>query len=178
MSETEERVLSLLKETRCEYLFDWLKQDGFFEAPASANHHGAYRGALAEHSLAVAEELQRLTRTECLHWQNNESPILIGLLHDVCKMDQYKAWSTVTSEAKVFYDYNKDCLFSGHGDKSIAILAQHITMTEEEVACIRYHMGAFTDSSEWNYYSGAIKKYPNVLWTHTADMIASQIKGI
>ena len=51
-------------------------------------------------------------------------------------------------------------------------------LTEEEVACIRWHMGAFDDQKFWNYYTAAVKKYPNVLWTHTADMIASQVLGV
>jgi hypothetical protein len=53
-----------------------------------------------------------------------------------------------------------------------------VGLTEEEVACIIYHMGAFTDSKEWGDYNNAIRKYPNVLWTHQADMIASQIMGV
>lgn len=53
-----------------------------------------------------------------------------------------------------------------------------IDLTEEEKMCIRYHMGAFTEKSEWEFYSRAVRRYPNVLWTHTADMIASQIKGV
>lgn len=32
--------------------------------------------------------------------------------------------------------------------------------------------------SEWEFYSRAVRRYPNVLWTQTADMIASQIKGV
>lgn len=58
------------------------------------------------------------------------------------------------------------------------MLMGHIELTEEEKACIMYHMGAFVDSKEWEFYSRAVKKYPNVLYTHTADMIASQIKGV
>jgi hypothetical protein len=44
--------------------------------------------------------------------------------------------------------------------------------------CIRYHMGAFTDKSEWNDYTRAVRNYPNVLWTHQADMLASQVAGV
>jgi hypothetical protein len=36
-------------------------------------------------------------------------------------------------------------------------------------------MGAFDDKERWSYYNHAIKLYPNVLYTHTADMIASAI---
>jgi len=48
-------------------------------------------------------------------------------------------------------------------------------LTPEEVMCIRWHMGAFDEKHNWKYYTAAVKKYPNVLWTHTADMIASQM---
>lgn len=54
-------------------------------------------------------------------------------------------------------------------------IEQFFTLTEEEIMCIRYHMGAFTDKEEWSDYTRAIHKYPNVLWTHQADMIATHI---
>ena len=43
------------------------------------------------------------------------------------------------------------------------------------MTCIRYHMGAFIDKEQWNDYTRAVEQYPNVLWTHTADMIASHV---
>ena len=58
------------------------------------------------------------------------------------------------------------------------LLSQFYSLTMEEIACIRYHMGAFTDKSEWNDYTRAVKAYPNVLWTHQADMLASHVKGV
>ena len=48
----------------------------------------------------------------------------------------------------------------------------------EEIMCIRWHMGAFDERENWKYYSAAVKKYPNVLYTHVADMTASQIIGV
>ena len=68
---------------------------------------------------------------------------------------------------------------TGHGDLSVLLSANiGVILTEEEIACIRWHMGAFDDSKNWNKYNLAIQKYPNVLYTHTADMIASQIKNV
>lgn len=51
-------------------------------------------------------------------------------------------------------------------------------LTVEEIMCIRYHMGAFCDKSEWNDYTRAVHKYTNVLWTHQADMLASHVEGV
>lgn len=39
-------------------------------------------------------------------------------------------------------------------------------------------MGAFDEKENWNFYGRAIEKYPNVLYTHIADMIVSRIKNI
>lgn len=52
---------------------------------------------------------------------------------------------------------------------------QHIQLTDEEIMCIRYHMGAYEGSEIWNNLGQAIRKYPNILWTHTADIVASQV---
>ena len=54
------------------------------------------------------------------------------------------------------------------------MLSQFITLTEEEILCIRYHMGPYV-TADWDEYDKAIKKYPNVLFTHTADMYASKV---
>lgn len=58
------------------------------------------------------------------------------------------------------------------------LLSMHTTLTEEEIMCIRYHMGAFTDKEEWRDYTNAVKNFPNVLWTHHADMLASHVSGV
>ena len=39
-------------------------------------------------------------------------------------------------------------------------------------------MGAFDDQNLWKSYTLAVKLYPNVLYTHTADMHAAHIMGI
>jgi hypothetical protein len=54
------------------------------------------------------------------------------------------------------------------------LLSQFINLTEEELLCIRFHMGAY-ETGDWSSYDIAIRKFPNVLFTHTADMFASKI---
>ena len=56
--------------------------------------------------------------------------------------------------------------------------AMGIRLSDEERACIIYHMGAFTPKEEWRDYTHAVNVYPNVLWTHHADMIASHIEEV
>lgn len=147
---------------------------GFFEAPASTKYHGAYAGGLYDHSLATAKALVNLTEKLGLKWERPESPYIVGMYHDLCKYDNY-VWDIETGK----YKYDPEIIIPGHGEKSIMIAQRYIYLTDEEIACIRWHMGAYeTDTKMWEYYGRAIERYPNVLYTHTADMIASKIEGI
>ena len=140
----------------------------YFTAPASAKHHGAYEGGLYDHSELVALTLADLTKRLDLKWERKESPHLIGFLHDLCKVDAYR-------KTESGFEYNPDTLLTGHGEKSVILALQHIRLTDEEIMCIRYHMGAYEGSEIWNNLGHAIRRYPNILWTHTADMMASQV---
>ena len=147
---------------------------GFFKAPASTKYHGAYEGGLFDHSLAVTKSLVELTEKLGLKWERPESPYIVGMYHDLCKCDNY-----VVDIETGKYIYNPEMIIPGHGDKSVIMLSKYINLTDEEIACIRWHMGAYeTDTKLWNYYGRAIETYPNVLYTHTADMIASKIVGV
>jgi hypothetical protein len=151
-----------------------LGEIGFFTAPASTKYHGAYEGGLFDHSLETAKSLVELTTKLNLKWERPESPFIVGMYHDLCKCDNYvKDFETDK------YIYNPDIIIPGHGEKSVMILQKYMSLTDEEIACIRWHMGAYeTDTKMWSYYDKAIEKYPNVLYTHTADMIASKIVGV
>lgn len=157
---------------------------GFFTAPASTKFHGNYEGGLFDHSFAVAKFLVELSEKNDLRWERGISPYIVGMFHDICKTDNYcHPEIGVMLDGAVMYDskvweHNPDTLFKGHGDKSVMLLSQFYTLTMEEILCIRYHMGAFTDREEWSDYTRAVKTCPNVLWTHHADMLASHVIGV
>lgn len=194
---TLETKKSIMEDFFCHFrdrgLLQYLEAAGFCEAPASKGHHGAYKGALFDHSLQVAYELINLTDKLELKWERKESPAIVGMLHDLCKIDAYilvndeEIVETQTlggEKNKVpivtgqHYEWNRQQLLDGHGEKSCILALRYIDLTDEELMCIRYHMGAFEGEKKWDKYSAAVAKYPNVLYIHTADMIASQIKGI
>ena len=171
---------SIVSDDMMEYLMAY----GFFTAPASTKYHGNHEGGLLEHSYMVTKFLLTLTRDNHLIWHKARSPFIVGMFHDLCKIDQYRhpASDLVVDGMSLpdpsKWEYNPDTLLKGHGDKSVMLLSQFYTLTEEEIMCIRYHMGAFTDKSEWNDYTRAVRQYPNVLWTHQADMLASHVAGV
>jgi hypothetical protein len=194
----KEHYLSHFEQIDPKYLVDQLINLGFFAAPASAKHHLNYKGGLYDHSRHVTDALVDLTNNNHLKWGRPASPYIIGMLHDLCKCDDYQpilGWKEepvelptsrlnepcepekhVASYTITGYEYNKEPIFRGHGDKSIMFASILTYLSIEEVLCIRYHMGAFTDKEEWNDYTRAIHACPNVLWTHQADMIATHIK--
>lgn len=153
----------------------WLETTDYFTAPASTRHHGCYTGGLYEHSYNVAALLAEWTDMLGITWLDRRSPYVVGLLHDVCKIGNY-----VWNEESGRWVYNTEHKGVGHGTLSVKMIEeQGFKLNDEERACILYHMGTYTadignDDGEPNY-SQIIERYHNVLWTHTADMYASQI---
>lgn len=166
------------KEEFLDYL-SWMSNDGgqgFFVAPASTKYHGNYPGGLYEHSRQVYTRLKDLTRKNDLKWKRPQSPFIIGMFHDLCKCDQYKRVDVFVGDAPK-YEYNDHTLLKGHGSKSAMLLSRFINLTEEEMLCVMYHMGAY-EKDDWAQYDMAIRKCENVLWAHQADMLASKTDGI
>ena len=160
--------------------------ENFFTAPASTKYHGAYEGGLYDHSRQVFIRLKNLTENNGLKWTRPESPFIVGMFHDLCKCDQYKKvggtvlkfnGTEITEPTGYHYEYDNDTVLKGHGSKSVMILSQFITLTEEEMLCIRYHMGPY-EKEEWTEFDKAIRKYQNVYWTHAADILASKVDDV
>lgn len=153
---------------------DWLMGDmteelrdmGYFQSPASLQHHGQKEGDLYIHSKVVAMILEELTEKLDLRWQRKDSPKIIGLFHDLCKTDEYvkKGGS---------FEKNKYMLMGGHGEKSVIMAQNLLALTEEEMMCIRYHMGAYEGKEVWDSLQRAAVRYPNILWTMQADLMAA-----
>lgn len=153
-------------------LFDYIENRGFTELPASLNHHLKGQGGLLIHSVNVAESLMELTDKLNLKWERPESPIIVGLFHDLCKLEFYKM--SPENDRYFIHNDNPEFDLGGHGMLSVVLAQRFIKLTDEEIHCIRFHMGAY-EQKDWSKFDSAIKRYPNVLYTHTADMIASKI---
>lgn len=46
-------------------------------------------------------------------------------------------------------------------------------MTAREIVAIRWHMGAYSGSQDWDTLSAVYDRYPEALCLHFADMIAT-----
>jgi hypothetical protein len=162
-------------------LFSYLEETDFFDAPASAKNHNNYRGGLVEHSLLVMMNLKNLAEGfDGLFNPQDESLILISLLHDVCKVNFYKE---TTRNIKVNGTWMQEPYYQiedqfpyGHGEKSVLIIQRFLKLTNDEIMAIRWHMGGFDDAAG-SYggglaLRGAAEKYPLVVLLHMADLAA------
>lgn len=159
-----------------DFLYD---NTDYFYGPSSTRWHAAYPGGGFDHALNVTNCLVKMTRRMGLKWQRPVSPYLVGLLHDVTKCGAYimkQEMNPNTNEIETWYEYNKECNVESeiHGEDSLIKIMKHLHLTDEEQACIRWHMGAYEGKESWPDFDAAIKEFPNVLFTHTADMYASK----
>lgn len=136
-------------------LFEW----GFFEAPASSMHHLAYEGGLLEHSLNVADTLTALddARKDLDSSYAPAGPLvctLIGLLHDLCKVDSYerrpdgKGWRWKFHTMQDFANKSEHGALSARRAMhvlSISGIYDHLTgeQIERIRAAITWHMGRY-----------------------------------
>lgn len=171
--------IELLKSTNRENIdkvIDWLKSTDFFKAPASTIYHENYTGGLCEHSLKVYNNMIKLKR-EFKFNINDESIIIMALLHDVCKVNTYakdkknqkigQNWVTV-DYWKRYDDYP-----IGHGQKSVILLQKTgFILNDLEILSIVAHMNGYDKSDLFNA-SNIYDKNELTIWLHLADMIAT-----
>ena len=161
MSDDAKKQFVLLYETNikregADKLLEWLSEKSdFFSAPASSKFHNAFEGGLCEHSLNVARRLKMLVDGEKkLHPEKesimritDESVVICGLLHDVCKANFYKVDFRNKKEdgewIRVPYYTIDEELPYGHGEKSVYIINGFLRLTREEALAINWHMGGF-----------------------------------
>ncbi len=162
-------------------IMTFLDDSDFWEAPASTKYHEAYEGGLVQHSLKVYEHLSMLNYNNFLGF-DDESIAKTALFHDLCKVNFYRKarknkkmedgrWITVEA-----YEVN-DELPLGHGEKSLFLLVHHgVELTQEEALAIRWHMGAWDQSTRdfgaSQALTGAMNQSKLVTALHIADMMS------
>ena len=91
MKEEFLKLLRTVNREGIESLIQFLEKSDFFIAPASTRFHGDHEGGLAEHSMKVYEILKHKVANNIKGIEvPEESIIIIGLLHDICKTNFYK----------------------------------------------------------------------------------------
>ena len=186
LTDFKERFLALYKEniTRdgADDLMEWLTTSDFFVAPASTKFHGSYAGGLLEHSLNVYDCLvEELDILDIKENYSAETVALVSLLHDICKVNFYKKGTRNVKEngqwvAKEVYEIDEK-FPCGHGEKSVIILQNFMSLSAEEIFAIRAHMGGFDTSVKGGDYfiSKIFERSKLSVLLHLADMKATYL---
>jgi hypothetical protein len=165
-------------------LMQWLENEtDFYTAPASSQFHGAFEGGLLLHSISVYKYLKNFTKT--LTDITEETVIITGLLHDLCKVNYFtKQLKNVKIPGEKRWEEEmqyaiEDSLPMGHGEKSVYLAMKYISLTDEEALAIRWHMGGYDDAARayigGKSQSNAYKKYPLAAALNIADMYVTYI---
>ena len=155
-----------------------IKYSTFFNEPASTKFHGAYRGGLVDHSLAVYLAAIRTSNYYGIN-PSDVNPIAC-LFHDICKVGRYKLIKDNKSDDGFKYIYNSEYNGIEHGSESLRRLLNiegvSELISEPWQIAIAYHMGVFgVSNTEMQNFSTMSERYPEVLLLHHADMIATKI---
>lgn len=152
---------------------DKLKGIGYYDAPASKGHHLAVKGGLVRHSLNVTRRLVDISDVMGTDWSRDESPYLVGMLHDLVKCQCYRLNPDGRS-----YSYEQP-KWPGHGIASVMIATVElgIQLNPDEAAAIAWHMGAFgLQGKALDEFDAALDAWPaQIIATHTADWAAARI---
>lgn len=123
-------------------------------SPASTRFHLSHTGGLVEHSLNVANTLLKL-RAVLAPEISEESCIIAGLYHDIGKigmpgkpyyLPNPSEWHV--KNRGIAYIVNEDIVHMDIATRSLYLVSQHITLTDEEAQAIRYHDGQYIDENK------------------------------
>lgn len=178
----QEFIENLLRGTNrdgIEELLEFMKEQGFYTAPASTKFHGAYEGALAEHSINVYNNAVAIAKSLSFEWfvDNADSIGIVSLLHDLGKAGQYgkpyyieNILKSGRSNAQP-YKTNDELLFIPHEVASVVEASRFIRLTEDEQRAILWHNGLYGAFK----YDIQGKETPLYMVLHFADMWASRV---
>ena len=204
MIERFETLIQTVDRQGMDKLLAYIRKSDFYTAPASTKYHNPIPSGLLAHSLNVYDGLKRKIDSG---WPGNgkeiripeESIIIAGLLHDICKTYYYKETyknvkhyepEIVEAEkskgvyskkdgmgefvwvTEIGYDIN-DAIPYGHGEKSVMMIENYIRLTGQERYMIRWHMGFSENKDNWSILGAAIYKYPEILAIFEADLEAT-----
>lgn len=174
-----------IKREGADKLLAWLDNTDFFTCPASTRFHSNYEGGLVTHSINVYNRLVQLVKNEYgENYQDivsDESLAIMGLLHDVCKVNTYV---TEYRNVKVDGEWTKQPYFAvqdelpyGHGEKSVYMLCGFIKLTREEAMAINWHMSGFDMRVKGGSFaiSDAYYQFPVAVLLAMADLMASYL---
>ena len=173
-----------IKRDGADKLLEYLQSTDFFTAPASSRFHNDFDGGLCDHSINVYYRLKKLIDAEdsLYNKYSNETIAIIGLLHDLCKINFYVKDYRKVNEGGVWLTkpyYKIDEVYPyGHGEKSVYIISKYMKLTDIEALAINWHMGPYDQRVKGQSpqtLEAAMHVDDIVLLTYIADSLATYL---
>lgn len=179
-----------------ELLLSKLENSDFYTAPASTKFHGAYKGGLVDHCLAVYHNMCCLVKMKGMENEISEETIkIVALFHDLAKRNFYETyyqnkkiycedgdkrdengrftWKSVS--AYKVRESEERFVFGNHEQTSEYMLRQFIPLTVEESTAILHHHGSMSWDSAKDDIGLIWDRYPLSLLLYQADCLAAYI---
>jgi 23S rRNA maturation-related 3'-5' exoribonuclease YhaM len=201
MNDNKKEFIDLLRKINREgadidRLINKLENSDFFYAPGSTKYHCAYEGGLCEHSLNVYRNFKKLTSIyddlDAICY-DEESVIIMTLLHDISKMNIYE--KTVKNVKTYCEDGDKrdemgrfkwvaepgfktkenTFVYGSHEMTSEFIARQFIPLTLDESVAILHHMGGMHFDCAQDNIGAIFSNYHAALILHLSDMLATYV---
>ncbi len=173
-----------IKRDGADKLLEYLQSTDFFTAPASSRFHNDFDGGLCDHSINVYYRLKKLIDSEdsLYNKYSDETIAIIGLLHDLCKINFYVKDYRKVNEGGVWLTkpyYKIDEVYPyGHGEKSVYIINKYMKLTDIEALAINWHMGPYDQrvkGQSAQTLEAAMHVDDIVLLTYIADSLATYL---
>ena len=165
-------------------LIDFLEKSSFFSDPASAYYHNSIHGGLLLHSCNVFEIGNKMNVALNLGIEE-ESIFLVSLIHDFCKIGNYKIdtrrkqnplYKNDPTKKYGWYDASIYRFVGpkadfGHGSTSLYYILKKVGadfLTETEELAITHHMGPW-ESENAKKFGNIAEQNPLLLLLHSAD---------
>lgn len=197
------QLLSLVqrKGANIEGLIQKLQKADFFTAPASTQYHSSYPGGLCQHSLNVFQNLLDICKLKGLYVEPEgeedstssllslESILIVGLLHDISKMNFYTTYERnvkIADPETGKYQWiqqteyktrpaEERLLYGSHEQTSDFMVSCFIPLSvDEHVALLHHHGGKGFDSSQVDL-SPIYSRNPLAVCLHLADMMSTYV---
>jgi len=161
------RLLNSVNREGMPKLIRAMEKSDFFIAPASTIYHLNCKGGLAYHSLSKYRTLKKLCEIFGITLPI-DSIIIVGLLHDLCKIFTY-AWDNVNKKY-----YKKKLSSNKHGLKSIKRINQFMKLTNKEYDMIRWHMNHYSWDGDFKAEEDRLRREcPEAYLAYFADHIST-----
>jgi len=159
------RLKSLVSERKNEFdtfINKLEKETSWLTSPASTKFHLCFEKGLLIHSVGVTSTLLELKNT-LMKNISDESCVILGLFHDLGKIGTFD--KKLYIKVKDTYVYNNEVVSMGLAVRSLYLVSQYITLTDDEAQAICYHDGQYISENK----IVAHKESPLTLLLHYAD---------